>query len=79
MVALLNAETGHVESSLPEPILHPELPWERNGDVADVVFVQGAVPIDCDTIYLTYGAADRCVGAATVGIPEILGALRAAA
>jgi predicted GH43/DUF377 family glycosyl hydrolase len=79
MVALLDAETGRVESSLPEPILHPELPWERDGDVADVVFVQGAVPIDSDTIYLTYGAADRCVGAATVGIPEILGALRAAA
>ena len=79
MVALLDADTGRVESSLPEPILHPELHWERDGDVANVVFVQGAVPIDDDTIYLTYGAADRCVGAATVGIPEILGALRAAA
>ena len=78
MVALLNADTGRVESTLPEPILHPELPWECNGDVANVVFVQGAVPIHDDTIYLTYGAADRCVGAATVRTSEILGALRAA-
>jgi len=79
MVALLDADTGRVESSLPEPILHPELHWERNGDVANVVFVQGAVPIDDDTIYLTYGAADRCVGAATVSTSDLLGALRAAA
>jgi len=79
MVALLDADTGRVESSLPEPILHPELHWERDGDVANVVFVQGAVPIDDDTIYLTYGAADRCVGAATVSTSDLLGALRAAA
>jgi predicted GH43/DUF377 family glycosyl hydrolase len=79
MAALLNADTGRVQASLPEPVLHPELAWEREGDVADVVFVQGAVPIDDDTIYLTYGAADRCVGAATVSTSALLGALRAAA
>jgi beta-1,2-mannobiose phosphorylase / 1,2-beta-oligomannan phosphorylase len=79
MVALLDADTGCVKSSLPEPILYPELPWEREGDVAEVVFVQGAVPIDDDTIYLTYGAADCCVGAATVRTSEIRAALRDAA
>jgi beta-1,2-mannobiose phosphorylase / 1,2-beta-oligomannan phosphorylase len=60
-VALLDDETGRVESLLPEPILLPELPWERSGDVDDVVFVQGAVPRPDGTIYLTYGAADRCI------------------
>ena len=78
-VALLDDETGRVKSLLPEPILRPELPWERVGDVDDVVFVQGAVPRPDGTIYLTYGAADRCVGAASVETSELLRALRAAA
>ena len=78
-VALLDDVTGHVESLLTEPILRPELRWERFGDVDDVVFVQGAVPRPDGTIYLTYGAADRCVGAASVVTAELLGALRAAA
>ena len=78
-VALLDDETGCVKALLPEPILRPELPWERIGDVDNVVFVQGAVPRPDGTIYLTYGAADRCVGAASVETAEILGALRTAA
>lgn len=78
-VALLDDETGHVKSQLAEPILRPELPWERSGDVDNVVFVQGAVPRPDGTIYLTYGAADRCVGAATVVGAEVVAALQAAA
>lgn len=78
-VALLDDATGHVKSLLSEPILEPELPWERFGDVDDVVFVQGAVPRPDGTIYLTYGAADRCVGAASVVTAEVVDALRAAA
>jgi predicted GH43/DUF377 family glycosyl hydrolase len=78
-VALLDDETGRVESQLPGPILRPELPWERSGDVDEVVFVQGAVARPDGTIYLTYGAADRCVGAASVVEAELLAALRAAA
>ena len=78
-VALLDPDSGRVVARLPEPILRPELPWERNGDVDDVVFVQGAVPRPDGTIYLTYGAADRCVGAASVTTTELLAALREAA
>jgi predicted GH43/DUF377 family glycosyl hydrolase len=78
-VALLDPETGHVAVALPDPIMRPELPWERLGDVDDVIFVQGAVPRPDGTIYLTYGAADRCVGAATVVCSEVLAALRAVA
>jgi len=77
--ALLDDETGRVESQLAEPILRPELPWERSGDVDGVVFVQGAVPRPDGTIYLTYGAADRCIGAASVETAEIVDALCAAA
>jgi len=78
-VALLDDETGFVKAALPEPIMRPELEWERVGDVNSVVFVQGAVPRPDGTIYLTYGAADRCVGAASVVTSEVLDALRLAA
>jgi predicted GH43/DUF377 family glycosyl hydrolase len=78
-VALLDDETGRVVSALPEPVLRPELAWERSGDVDEVVFVQGAVPLPDGTIYLTYGAGDRCVGAASVNSEELVAALRAAA
>jgi len=78
-VALLDDATGRVTARLSEPILRPELPWERFGDVDDVVFVQGAVPRPDGTIYLTYGAADRCVGAASVVTTEVVAALRNAA
>jgi predicted GH43/DUF377 family glycosyl hydrolase len=77
-VALLDDATGHVKASLPEPIMRPELAWELYGDVDNVVFVQGAVLRPDGTIYLTYGAADRCVGAAEVDSRELLDALRAA-
>ena len=78
-VALLDHETGFVRSLLPDPIMRPQLSWEREGDVDDVVFVQGAIAQADGTIYLTYGAADRCVGAATIGCKETVAALRAAA
>ena len=78
-VALLDDQTGHVRSMLREPIMRPELPWERSGDVDNVVFVQGAVERPDGTIYLSYGAADRAVGAAIVDKAHILSALRAAA
>ena len=76
-VALLDDRSGHVKALLPQAILRPQLEWERIGDVDNVVFVQGAVARPDGTIYLTYGAADRCVGAATVPTDCILAALRA--
>ena len=77
-VALLDAASGHLISKLPYPLLQPELPWERAGDVENVVFVQGAYRREDGVIYLTYGAADRCVGAAVVPEDQLLAALRAA-
>jgi predicted GH43/DUF377 family glycosyl hydrolase len=76
-VALLDAETGRTLARIMEPILEPELAWEREGDVNDVVFVQGAHRQDDGMIYLTYGAADRAVGAAIVSEPHLLAALAA--
>jgi predicted GH43/DUF377 family glycosyl hydrolase len=76
-LALLDATTGRLLARLPDPVLEPELAWERTGDVDEVVFVQGA-HLDGDLVYLTYGAADRCVGAAVASVPHLLDALAAA-
>ncbi|HET7566823.1 MAG TPA: hypothetical protein VFJ91_02450 [Gaiellaceae bacterium] len=77
--ALLDDATGRTKAVLDEPLLRPELDWEREGDVDAVVFVQGAVPLPDGTIYLTYGAADRFVGAASVEVRPLVDALLAAA
>jgi predicted GH43/DUF377 family glycosyl hydrolase len=77
-VALLDANTGALLSRLDQPVLEPERPWERVGDVNNVVFVQGAHRRDEDEIYLTYGAADRSVGAAVISERQVLAALGAA-
>jgi predicted GH43/DUF377 family glycosyl hydrolase len=71
-VALLDRHTAKVTAMLSDTLMVPELLWEREGDVDNVVFVQGAHRRDDGTIYLTYGAADRCVGAAAVNEAELL-------
>jgi beta-1,2-mannobiose phosphorylase / 1,2-beta-oligomannan phosphorylase len=77
-VALLDADTGRPLAVLDRAVMVPELDWERFGDVDDVVFVQGAhLEPDGDTVYLVYGAADRCIGAATVSVRHLLDLLAA--
>ena len=54
-------------------IFGPETPYERNGDVKDVVFPCGqTIGADGDTIHLYYGASDSCVALATGSIRELL-------
>ncbi len=78
-VALLDEHTGRPISVLPEALLAPELSWEVEGDVDNVIFVQGAhLREDGETIYLVYGAADRHVGAATASVSHLVSLLRAA-
>ena len=51
----------------------PEAPYERGGDVNDVVFPCGQViGADGDTIHLYYGAADSCMAMATGSIRCLL-------
>ena len=51
----------------------PEAPYERGGDVSDVVFPCGqTIGADGDTIHLYYGAADSCVALATGSIRSLL-------
>lgn len=54
-----------------EWIFGPKAPYEREGDVDDVVFPCGWVR-DGDTIRLYYGAADLSIGLATASLKELL-------
>lgn len=58
-----------------EPILEPQEPWERRGDVPQVVFSCGAVVVD-EELYVYYGAADRVVALATCPLAELLAFVR---
>jgi len=54
-------------------IFGPEAPYERSGDVNDVVFPCGqTIGTDGDTINLYYGAADSCIALATGSIRGLL-------
>ncbi len=54
-------------------IFGPEAPYERGGDVKDVVFPCGqTIGADGDTIYLYYGAGDSCIAMATGSIRSLL-------
>lgn len=48
-----------------EPILEPTLDWEKKGLVDNVVFSCGAVNMN-GKIYVYYGGADSCIGAAVL-------------
>lgn len=54
-----------------EPILEPELDWEVNGYVPNVVFSCGQVVIG-DELFVYYGGADTAIGVAKVRMDEIV-------
>ena len=57
------------------PIFEPEAPYEKEGQVLNVVFPCGNVIID-NTLYVYYGGGDSVVGVATVEIKDILKVLQ---
>ena len=74
--ALLDAANPlQVIARLPYPILEPETDYELYGDVGNVVFPAGGYVYDGD-LYVSYGAADRCVALATAPLEELLAELR---
>lgn len=58
---------GHLR----EPLFSPREPWERDGDVSNVVFPTGTAEFD-DRLYIYYGAADKRIAAASLDIEELL-------
>lgn len=55
-----------------EPLLEPELAWERVGIIPNVVFPTGAVMSPGGELFIYYGAADRVVGLATADVDRLL-------
>ncbi|PHZ85778.1 glycosidase [Paremcibacter congregatus] len=54
-------------------VLTPEAGYERNGDVANVIFPCGyTIAEDGDTLRLYYGGADTCIGMVTGSLRELL-------
>lgn len=60
-----------------DPILRPELAYEREGLLSNVVFTCGHVPLDDqgDRIRVYYGAADSVIAAADFDVQDILDSL----
>ena len=75
-VCLLDLQNPtQVLSRLPEPILVPQEAFERDGLYGQCVFPTGNVVVG-DTLYVYYGAADKCIGLATCQISDLLEALK---
>jgi predicted GH43/DUF377 family glycosyl hydrolase len=56
-----------------EWVLGPREPYERIGDVGDVVFPSGAVvQKETDQLYLYYGAADSTIAVATAKLSDCI-------
>jgi beta-1,2-mannobiose phosphorylase / 1,2-beta-oligomannan phosphorylase len=53
------------------PIFEPEMPYERNGLVPNVIFPCGAVSRK-GILYVYYGGADKVVGVATISVKKLL-------
>jgi len=73
--AVLLAEDGvTVLARAADPVFEPLEPYEREGEISNVVFPCGAV-IRGDTVFLYYGGADKVVGVATASLARIMAAL----
>jgi predicted GH43/DUF377 family glycosyl hydrolase len=59
-----------------EPVLSPELPQERHGTIANVVFPTGIDRRDDlglpDRFDVYYGMADKRIGVARLDLPDLL-------
>ncbi len=60
-----------VTHRLSEWLLSPEMPYERTGDVGNVVFPVGLVPRG-DELDIYYGAADSVIGLATAPLQPLI-------
>jgi predicted GH43/DUF377 family glycosyl hydrolase len=60
-----------VIARLIDPLFIPEFDYELNGVVNNVVFPTGTALFD-DTLYIYYGAADKCIACASVSLKELL-------
>lgn len=60
-----------VIARLVDPLFSPELDYEKNGVVSNVVFPTGTALFD-DTLYIYYGAADKRIACASLSLKALL-------
>lgn len=60
-----------VIARLKDPLFEPELDYEKNGVVSNVVFPTGTALFE-DTLYIYYGAADKCIACASLSLKALL-------
>lgn len=72
--ALLDHAGTALISRTADPVFEPVEPWEKEGDVPEVVFPCGFV-VRGDVVYMYYGGADKVVGVATASLSRIIAAL----
>ena len=58
-----------------KPLLEPEMDYEQQGQVPNVIFSCGAAVLG-GVIYLYYGGADSVIGVATIPLDSLLGVLK---
>ncbi len=70
-VALLDLENpAKVLARIPYPLLQPEEDYEKFGEVNNVVFPEGAYIYE-NELFIYYGAADKYIALAKIGIEEL--------
>ncbi|WP_071145247.1 glycoside hydrolase family 130 protein [Bacteroides ihuae] len=73
--ALLDIHNPAIEiARLPYPLFSPELEYELNGVVNKVCFPTGTATFG-DTLYIYYGAADKCIACTSVSLTELVNEL----
>ena len=72
--ALLDSDGITVLARTADPIFEPLEQYEKEGEIANVVFSCGAA-VRGDTIFLYYGAADKTIGVATGSLAHLIDAL----
>jgi len=72
--ALLGADGVTLLARTADPIFEPLEKYEKEGEIANVVFSCGAV-VRGDTLFLYYGAADKVIGVATASLSHMLDVL----
>jgi beta-1,4-mannooligosaccharide/beta-1,4-mannosyl-N-acetylglucosamine phosphorylase len=71
-LALLERDNPrHVLNRSSEYVFSPREPYERAGDLANVVYTCGTL-LRGDEVWMYYGAADTCVGLATAHLPDLV-------
>ncbi|MCH7732057.1 MAG: glycosidase [Candidatus Marinimicrobia bacterium] len=64
-------DPGRVLALQAEPIIEPELEWEINGYIPNVIFSCATVLKD-DRIYCPYGGADTVIGVAYIDLKDVV-------